>query len=375
VSIVEQSSSGTTFVVDIPGVEVAPTDVDGVTYSRVSIPGAVAATLEEGKPEVPMVPVLLARPTGSVPTLRVVSMETKTLSVARLYPLQPALTYSQTPGPFVVDGNFYSGDAEYPSSRAVVVHTATWHDLDVVNVQVYPVVVRPARSEVVVTSRVTVRVDYSGGEYPSAITEWMQPMYRRLIRNYGAIGVGPGLDYHPGTRLLVICDPEYQANSELNSLLSTIQSYGYTTELMVKQPAWGSTTIKLKIKERYFDQGRVLRWVLLVGEYDEIPPKDHYTKPEWGQLSVPLSDYWYSDLNEDDLGCDDYPEIGIARLSPVAGDGGNADLSQQVQKIRDYWGGIAADVWLNKIALVAHKVGVATGLPPICWTLSLGGIC
>jgi hypothetical protein len=93
VSIVEQSSSGTTFVVDIPGVELVPTDVDGVTYSRVTIPGGVAAPLEDGKPEVPMVPVLLARPTGSKPTLRIVSAETKTLSVPRVYPLQPALQW------------------------------------------------------------------------------------------------------------------------------------------------------------------------------------------------------------------------------------------------------------------------------------------
>src|SRR5512143_2002895 len=93
VSIVEQSSSGTTFVVDIPGVEVVPTDIDGVTYSRVAIPGAVAAGLEVGKPEVPSVPVLLARPTGSSPTLRILSMETKTLSIPRVYPQQPALRF------------------------------------------------------------------------------------------------------------------------------------------------------------------------------------------------------------------------------------------------------------------------------------------
>jgi len=80
VSIVEQSSSGTTFVVDVAGIEVTSTNVDGVGYSRITLPGAVTACLDVGKPEVPMVPVLLARPTGSKPTLRIVSMETKTLS-------------------------------------------------------------------------------------------------------------------------------------------------------------------------------------------------------------------------------------------------------------------------------------------------------
>jgi len=278
VSIVAQSGGGSTFVVDIPGVEVVPTDVNGVTYSTVTLPGAVTACLDVGKPEVPMVPVLLARPTGSIPTLRVVSMETKTLSVPRVYPLQPPLTLNETSGTFVADEGFYSKDAEYPSSSARIAHTATWRDLDVVNVQVFPVVVRPARNEITVVSRITVRVDYSGGSYPTTVTDWLQPMYRRLIQNYGALGLGPDLLYHPGTRLLVICDPEYQGNSELSSLLSTIQSYGYTTELMVKQPAWGSATIKSKIRQSYFDNGRVLRWVLLVGEYDEIPPKANYSR-------------------------------------------------------------------------------------------------
>jgi len=362
VSIVEQSSSGTTFAVDIPGVEVVPTDVDGVTYSRVTIPGAVAAGLEVGRPEVPIVPVLLARPTGSNPALRILSMQTETLSIPRIYPLQPALRFGEAPGPIQIDGGFYSADVEYPPERAVVAHTATWHDLDVVNVQVFPLVVRPARKEIEVVSRITVRVDYNGGSYPASVTDWMQPLYRRLVQNYSELGLGPRLDYQPGTRCLVFCNSEYKNNPDLNTLVSLLNCYGYSTTVTVTQAGVQPEQIKWQIKNKYFGEGKVLRWVLLVGECDEIPPKANYTKDEWHSQVVALSDYWYSDLLESDYECDDYPEIGIARLSPLDGDGGNADLSRQIQKIIDYRAAVDPGDWLTRITLVAHKEDGAGGI-------------
>jgi hypothetical protein len=360
-SIVEANEGGTTLVVDVPGINAESVAIDGIAYSRIVVPGAVSVPLDVGRPEVPGVPILLARPTGAKATVTVVSMETETLDISRVFPLQPPQRLGEEPSRMVVDTGFYLEDVEYPTSRISSPRAATWRDLDVVGLHVYPVVVRPAQHQVIVASRITIRVDFSGGSYPSTVTDWMQPMYRRLIQNYGALGFGPDLSYHPGTRLLVVCAPEYQNNSELNSLLGTIQSYGYSTELMVKQPAWGSATIKLKIRDRYFDQGRVLRWVLLVGEYDEVPPKADYSRPEWNGQVVPYCDYWYSDLREEDFECDDYPEIGIARLSPETGEGGNLDLSRQIQKIRDYWGGIAAGDWLATASLVAHKEDGASG--------------
>ena len=108
ITILEQSPSGTTFEVTVPGVEVTPTTVDGRTFSLLGLPGEVMASLEQGRPQVPKVSVLLAIPNDAQVSCRVLSRETRTLKVANVYPLQPPLLDNQEPGPLVFDQAFYS---------------------------------------------------------------------------------------------------------------------------------------------------------------------------------------------------------------------------------------------------------------------------
>jgi hypothetical protein len=65
-TILEQSSSHTTFEVKVPGLDVTPTWVSGREFVRLHIPGAGAAGLEVGKPELPVIPLLLARKSGTL---------------------------------------------------------------------------------------------------------------------------------------------------------------------------------------------------------------------------------------------------------------------------------------------------------------------
>jgi hypothetical protein len=65
------------------------------------------------------------------------------------------------------------------------------------------------------------------------------------------------------------------------------------------------------------------------------------------------SDYWYSDLSgesQSPLGCDKYPEVGIARLAPSDAQ----DLAHQIAKIEAYMLRSDTGDWLNKTTLVAH---------------------
>jgi len=65
VRVTEQSNQGVTFEVTVPGIEVSAERRDGRDFSRVTFPGGYAAPLTVGRPEVPMIPALLAVPNGA----------------------------------------------------------------------------------------------------------------------------------------------------------------------------------------------------------------------------------------------------------------------------------------------------------------------
>jgi len=349
VSVVAASASGATVTIDIPGIQTESVAINGAQYLKLTIPGAVTAGLGVGKPDVPAIPVLLARPTGSTVTLRVLSIETETLHVARVFPMQPPLKLGEQAGPLTVDYSFYASDVEYPSGRLSSPRTATWRDLDVVNIHVYPVTVLPAQHEVIVTSRIKFRVDFSGGHYPARVTNWMVPMYRRLVQNYDKLRLTTTAQDPPGTKCLVFCDTAYAASQPLDSLLRLMTVLGDSAETIHVSSSWQPEDIKNAIIDRY-DTTQVihaLHWVFLVGNYSQIPPKANYV--------VDHSDYWYSDLSGDSqsqLGCDKYPEVGIARLAPSDAQ----DLAHQIAKIETYMHNrdTGTGDWLNKTTLVAH---------------------
>jgi hypothetical protein len=302
------------------------------------------AVLEQGKPQVPKVSVLLAIPGGARVSARVLSRETKTLALANVYPLQPPLLDDRQPGPLVIDRGFYSQNVSYPGRDVSVIETGVWRDLAVANLQVYPVQVNAGKGEIEVTSRIRVRVDYSGGSYPATVADWMIPQYGRYVDNFGRLPVRPETDYNAGVRYLVVCNSAYQANSYLNdSLLGWVKQRGYDVRTIVKA-SFTDQEIKDSIRAEYNrNTPKTLRWVLLVGEYAQIPMH--------GQGGVGHGDYWYCDLEPWPSG-DNYPEVGVSRLSPAS----SGDLDNEVKKILAYEKNPpSTGNWLDKLSMVAHS--------------------
>ncbi|MCR4423184.1 MAG: C25 family cysteine peptidase [candidate division WOR-3 bacterium] len=344
VKILEQSSRSTTFEVTVPGLELERVAVDGQEFVRLNLPGEVMAVLDEGKPQVPKVSVLLGIPLGARISARVLSKETERFKVDRIYPLQPPLLDNQEPGPLVIDHDFYAQDVSYPGKDWALINTGVWRDLGVANLQVYPVQVNPAKGEIEVTKRILVRVDYSGGNYPEFIADWMVPLYSRYVDNFNFLPVKPLTDYTPGVRYLVFCNAKFDTCVYLNdSLLSWVHQRGYQVRKITKA-SFTAQEIKDSIRAEYNrNNPALLRWVLLVGEYGDIPMGSY--------SGVGRSDFWYSDILPWPSG-DNYPEIGIARLSvknPV-------DLSQQISKILKYQKNPpSTNNWLDKLSMPAHS--------------------
>ena len=344
VTILEQNTFGTTFEVTVPGVEVTPTTADGNAFSMINLPGEVMAGLEQGKPQVPKVSVLLAIPSGARATSRVLARETRTLKMTNVYPLQPPLLDNQPPGPFVQDVSFYSRDVSYPAADLSPIRIGVWRDLTTASLQVYPVKVNPARGEVEVTTLIRVRVDYTGGTYPQTVAGFMFPLYAEYVDNFADLGLAPQTDYTSGVRYLVIGHNSYQTNSYLNdSLLGWVKQRGYDVRAIWKS-SWTSTEIKDSINEEYTrNSPKTLQFVLLVGEYSQIPMR--------AQGGVGHGDYWYSDVEPYPAG-DNFPELALARLSPSS----STDLDNQVKKILKYQKAPpSTNNWLDKLTMVAHR--------------------
>lgn len=344
VTLLEQNATRTVFEVTIPGLEANAVNVNGEYFTQLSLPGEVMAVIEEGKPQVPKVSVLLGIPTGARVSTRVLDKETKTLAVSNVYPLQPPLTDKQEQEHLVYDRKFYSQDLSFPDYDERVIETGVWRDLSVANIQVYPVRVNPARGTIDVASRIRIEASYSGGSYPRTVADWMVPQYAQYIDNFGQLGLQSSDAYTAGVRYLVISHATYATDPYLvDSLMGWVKKRGYETRLISKS-SYTAQEIKDSIRAEYNrNNPKTLRWVLLVGEYAQIPQGSY--------SGVARSDYWYSDLEPWPSG-DNYPEIGISRYSPSS----SADLANQIKKTLEYQKNPPqTNNWLDKLSMPAHK--------------------
>ncbi len=344
VKILEQSASGTTFEVTVPGIEVTRTVVDGEEYAILNLPGDVMAVLEEGKPQVPKASVLLAIPGGARLSFEVLEKETRTFAVGKVYPLQPPLLDGQQPGPFVIDHSFYRQDVLFPGQDVALINTGVWRDLHVANIQVYPVQVNPAKGEIEVASRIRVRVRYSGGAYPNVIGDAFISLYANYVDNFAQLPVKVLTDYTPGVRYLVFCNQKYDTCTYLNdSLLGWVHQRGYEVR-KITRASFTAQEIKDSIRAEYNrNTPALLHFVLLVGEYGEIPMGSY--------SGVGRSDFWYSDI-QPWPGGDNYPEVVIARLSPSS----PSDLNNQIKKILKYQQDPPdTNDWLDRLTMPAHS--------------------
>jgi hypothetical protein len=65
VEVLYTGSDSTVIDITVPGCETLVVTVDSVEYTRLVVPSAVNCLLEEGRPEVPILPLTVAVPTGA----------------------------------------------------------------------------------------------------------------------------------------------------------------------------------------------------------------------------------------------------------------------------------------------------------------------
>jgi TolB protein len=355
----------TTIDIKVPGIDLAPIQVDTMEFDCLRIPGCHTLESWEGRPELPRLSFLLAIPGDASPLVTVTTKSTVRFDGIRIYPLQPHADSSDSVSSFEFDREFYATCTNYPDEEVMAGAPAIWRDVRVVRVEIRPVRAVPAEAAIEVTSHLTVRVDHPGLVLPTAVASWMRPLYGRLVDNSEWLWPLPLRDSGGVARCLIVLGDAFRVSSVLSDTLCPwLERRGYDIDTI-----WAGGSSPVQIKQRlvaaYLDSLKPpLRWVFLVGSH-RVVPAHTFCRSRWGSAAVHGSDYWYSDLMPDT--CDDFPEVGIARL-PLDD---TANLGACVRKLMHYeeCPPTATD-WLDRLTLVAHR-GVEERFKPLIESLAV----
>ena len=159
-------------VIDIPGIAASVQRVDGYKYHRLTLPGT-GMTDDTGKAALPFFTLRFAIPTDPQTgeaahcAVQVAFEAAQYVENVWACPAQPA-PWAQDPEAvrpdFTIDTQFYTSEAWYPAQTKTV-QTVRVGNLDVLEVQVFPVQYQPALRRLSVPGRVRVKVNFasSGG--------------------------------------------------------------------------------------------------------------------------------------------------------------------------------------------------------------------
>lgn len=338
--VIKPEGRGATVVdITIPGLKTLTEMIDNQNWTVVRIPNEPALTGEIGLPQVPVIIRNLAIPDNAQLSVEVIYAEFEKIRDVLIYPAQKPLTDLDQPN-WTVDYDFYARDVIYPENIARVKLQSTWRGLPFATVEINPVRYNPAHRELYVAKRLKVRLSHTGSFRRHQIEPWSLPMLKTLIDNPEGLNLDVKWFDSPGVRYLVIAHSNY-TGGWLDSLVNWHQKRGIETRVIAKS-SWTATEVKDSVRAEYNrNSPPVLRWVLLVGEYNEVPG---YVYP-----GVGFSDIWYADLEP--TNGDDYFELGIGRLSPAS----VTDLSNQIQKTLNFQKNPPGGDWTSKAVLAAHR--------------------
>jgi len=338
---VTSQANSTVIDITVHGIETEAEVVAGRTYTIVRLPGEPATTGKVGAPALPQIVRNLGLPGGARATVEVLESRYQTFSGILVYPAQKPLTDLDQES-FTIDNTAYSEDAEYPGSLAQVTRQSVWRGLPFASVTLSPLTCNPARQELVVYSRLRVRVNHPGVRVRRQIEPWLAAVYRNNIDNFDQLGASVAWNENPGVRYLVLSHSSYE-NSWLDSLVNWHRRQGFESRVIYKS-SWTSAEAKDSIEAEYNrNSPTTLRWVLLVGDQTQIPQHSY--------PGVGATDMWYADV-EPPGSPDDYYEIGISRF--CVADTGN--LNNQIRKtIRFERNPPTGMDWCSKVTLAAHS--------------------
>ena len=353
-AVVSSDNSATILEIDIRGMFVENVDVDGEIFQDLKF-HSFGSTQDVGLPALPLLAELLAIPGMSNVRVTILSEETVTFQGYKIAPFQTPTTDKDPAAEFVIDRAFYGTDAYYPAERTSLGEIGVMRDLRVAPVRVVPFQYNPVTQELIVSTRLTVKVEYYGVSDQAVQTETLSETnprlaqwYRSAITNYDELNIPENrqTDEFQVKYLFVVTA---EAIPVIQPLVDLRNAQGLGAEVRELGPGFSSTTdIRDYIHSLYVTDG--LEYVLMVGDF--CPATGHTIMP-MHYWSNTYSDSWFTMIDPwPNTGNDYLADLSIGRIVYD----NLTELQLQMDKTMGYLLDPATtDNWAEHSLLVAHS--------------------
>lgn len=324
---------------EVGAFEKTPVQINGQTYWTIST-GREAAQLERGAPAVPRICRSLAIPADARMKVNVLEAEYTDYKNTPVAPSKGNLLRTINPDdvPYTF-GSVYNSSDWYPAGVAELREPYILRDQRAVVLEINAFQYHPATQTLRVYTKVTVEVLADGPGEINVLEP--RPEFRKPVREFNRIhdrqfinldySTSLSAEYTPvdetGDMLVVVFDSFYTA---MQPFVDWKRQKGIRTSMVTFSAVGGDTTSLKSYIQDFYDSTN-LAWVLLVGDYDQIPSL---------LSSGGAADPCFVKL----AGDDDYPDAFIGRFSAET----VAEVETQVTRTIAYEKTPLNTGWLHK---------------------------
>ncbi|MCX6639194.1 MAG: C25 family cysteine peptidase [bacterium] len=299
--------------VQLPGVEVSSTMLQGRRWDSVEIPGGGFSN-DLGVPDVPNFNRMLAIPARAGLRAELEVLESTTIDNIDLIPSQakdPAEIEADAQ-PVEFDFSAYSRNSFFPEQQAQVGEPALMRGLRVATVQTNPVTYNPTTRQLRIAHRYRVKVHFEGTDLRNVPQRPMRPvshawakLMRSVVANWDDLDV---TEVPMGSYLIVCLNNSTLINSYVTPLAEWKRRLGHTVVVETFNQGANTYTVKNIIQDAYDSWDIPPEYVLLFGDVS-----GSYTLPGWIVYSSGQDDridHPYTQLD----GTDPLADVAIGRL-------------------------------------------------------------
>jgi hypothetical protein len=330
--------------------------LNGYTTTKVQTPQGeqfivnapkMASMLEAGAPDLPMFPIPAIIGDQAEMTVNVIDAQYTDYTNVEVAPSKGNFSRQINPEdvPYTY-GEMYQQNAFWPATQAYLEKPYILRDFRGQNIMVRPFAYNPVTKTLRVYTNMTIAMTKvsDNGENQKAtrrsntikVDPEVKAQYNRRFINFGEAGAKYTFDEDFG-EMLIICADQYMTN--LQPLVDWKNKSGRPTTMVSVTTAGGNNieNIKNYVTNFYNDPDHNLEFLLLVGEYNEITPKNYGS----GSGGTCYSDNYLGKIE----GNDNYLEVLVGRFSVANAADADLQVNKSIYYERDVQAGAT---WGNK---------------------------
>ncbi len=333
ITVVSQDPSGVTLHFEIHELGLDPVEIDGGTWTKVSLPGTFLPN-DAGKPDLPGIGRFVAVPRGAVATLEVLTARVETISDLSVAPAPIIPKETERGLRYTFDPEVYGRGGVYPTTPALLSEPGQIRGVDCVTVGITPFSWDPGSRNLTVYRELDVRVRFTGGTgtfgEERLRSRYWEPILRQHLANYASL---PRVDFNrprggrSGYEYVIICPDNADFIAWADTLKTWRKLQGISTEIFTTtEVGTTATAIESWLNNAYNTWDPAPDAFLILGDYPNSGLRDTgVTAPIYNSYCV--SDNIYADVNNDHL-----PDMVHARITAR----NPTDLSRMIGKMMDY---------------------------------------